>query len=87
MNNLDHALDAVVSIDADEEELVDRLVLRGQTSGRSDDTPDVIRQRLNVYKEQTEQLIQFYRSSKLVKDVNGIGEIEEITEKILNNLN
>jgi adenylate kinase len=87
MNNLDHALDAVVSIDADEEELVDRLVLRGQTSGRSDDTPDVIRQRLNVYKEQTEPLIQYYRSSKLVKDVNGIGEIEEITEKILNNLN
>jgi len=87
MSRLKHSLDAIISIDADEEELINRLVLRGQTSGRTDDAPDIIRQRLNIYREQTQPLINYYRSTGLLIDINGVGKIEEITEKILNNLN
>lgn len=78
-----HKLDAVISITANEEELINRLVLRGKTSGRSDDTPEVIRQRLEVYRRQTEPLLDFYSSRKQLKEVDGIGDIPEITERIL----
>lgn len=84
--DLNQSLDAVVRVSADEDELVKRLVLRGQSSGRTDDTPEIIRQRLQVYKKQTEPLIKFYEQRNLVKAVDGAGEITEITERILNSL-
>ncbi|MFH1853187.1 MAG: adenylate kinase [Candidatus Neomarinimicrobiota bacterium] len=80
---LNQNLDAVVSLTADEEELIKRLVLRGETSGRSDDTPEVIRQRQEVYRQQTEPLLKFYSERNLLKEVDGIGAIPEITERIL----
>jgi adenylate kinase len=86
LKNLNQSLDAVVSVDVDEEELINRLVLRGITSRRTDDAPDIIRQRLQVYKKQTEPLIEFYEERNLVKTINGVGEITEITERILNTL-
>lgn len=86
MTKLDQSLDAVVSIIADEDELVNRLVLRGRTSGRSDDTPEVIRQRLEVYRQQTEPIIEYYVKLDLVQEVNGVGEIDEITGRILKTL-
>ena len=82
LTDLNHALNAVISIVADEEELINRLVLRGETSGRSDDTADIIRQRLQIYRQQTEPLIEFYAQRNLVKTVDGIGAIPEITERI-----
>jgi len=84
LKNLNQSLDAVVSVDVNEEELINRLVLRGITSRRTDDAPDIIRQRLQVYKKQTEPLIEFYEERNLVKTINGVGEITEITERILN---
>ena len=86
LTNLNQSLDAVVSIVADEEELINRLVLRGSTSGRTDDTPEIIRQRLRVYRRQTEPLIEFYEQQNLIKAVEGVGKITEITERILNTL-
>lgn len=83
LSDLNQTLDAVVSIAADEEELINRLVLRGTTSGRSDDTPEIIRQRLEVYTKQTEPLITFYENLNLVKTIDGVGEINEITERII----
>ncbi len=81
--DLGQKLDAVVSLTADEEELIKRLVLRGQTSGRSDDTPQVIRERQEVYRRQTEPLLKYYQQTNLVAEVDGIGAIAEITERIL----
>ena len=78
-----HQLNAVISLTADEEELVNRLVLRGTDSGRSDDTPEVIQRRQTIYWEQTAPLLSHYRTSSLVKEVNGIGAIPEITERII----
>lgn len=81
---LNQSLDAVISIAADEAELINRLVLRGTTSGRTDDTPEIIRQRLKVYTQETEPLIEYYEKRKLVKTVSGIGKINEITKRVLN---
>ncbi len=83
LSELNQSLDAVVSFAADEEELINRLELRGTSSGRSDDTPEIIRQRLQVYRKQTEPLIEFYEKLNLVKTIDGVGEIDDITERIL----
>ena len=78
-----HQLNAVISLSADKEELINRLILRGVNSGRSDDTPEVIQRRQTIYWEQTSPLLKYYKKKDLVKDVNGIGTIPEITEQIL----
>ena len=84
MANLDQTLDAAISLTANQDELVSRLVKRGYDSGRSDDTPEIIRNRQNIYWEQTSPILDFYRSKGLLKDVDGLGDIEEITNRILN---
>lgn len=86
LQNLHQSIDAVISIDADEKELIQRLVLRGQNSGRTDDTSDVVKQRLDVYREQTAPLIEFYSKRNLLHSIDGLGEISEITQRILNSL-
>jgi len=73
----------VISLTADENELVERLIKRGEESGRSDDTSEVIRNRQKIYWEQTAPLVDFYKNKDILKDVDGLGEISEITERIL----
>jgi adenylate kinase len=77
-----HELDAVVVLTVDGEELVQRLLQRAETDGRSDDTEDVIRRRQEVYAEQTEPLIDVYRDRDLLIEVDGMGEVDEVTERI-----
>lgn len=72
----------IVVLDAPEDELVTRLVKRGQESGRSDDTAETIRHRLVVYHQQTKPVQDYYAKSRALDMVNGLGEIEEITERI-----
>lgn len=72
----------IVSLDAPEDELVARLVKRGLDSGRSDDTEETIRHRLVVYNEQTSPVQDYYRKDRKVLGVDGLGGIEEITERI-----
>ena len=76
-------LDVVVQLTADSEELLRRLSGRAQEQGRSDDTPDVIKRRLDVYEEQTAPLIDIYASRSLVAKVNGLGEIGDVTKRII----
>ena len=83
MESINHTLDRVISLTADEDELVERLIKRGVESGRSDDTPDVIRNRQKIYWEQTAPLLDFYQKKGILKDVDGLGEISEITKRIL----
>ena len=80
-------LDAVVSLTANENELIERLIKRGRDSGRSDDTPEIIKQRQEVYWKQTSPLINFYKDENLLKEIDGIGEINEIKNRILEVLN
>ena len=84
MEAIDQKLDMAISLTADEDELVNRLVKRGLKSGRSDDADDVIRKRQKIYWAQTAPLLDFYQERDLLKNVNGIGEINEITDRILN---
>ena len=77
-----HELDAVVVLTVDSEELVQRLLQRAETDGRSDDTEEVIRRRQEVYAEQTEPLIDVYRDRNLLIEVDGMGEVDEVTERI-----
>ncbi|MDA0246606.1 MAG: adenylate kinase [Actinobacteria bacterium] len=76
-------LDVVVQLTADSEELLRRLSGRAQEQGRSDDTPEVIKRRLDVYEEQTAPLIDIYASRSLVAKVNGLGEIADVTNRII----
>jgi adenylate kinase len=79
-------LDAVVLLVADPEELVRRLLNRAEEQGRTDDTEEIIRHRQNVYLEQTQPLIEIYSSRSLVVEIDGLGQVGEVTERILNAL-
>jgi adenylate kinase len=72
-------LDAVVVFEVDEDELVERMLGRG----RPDDTEDTIRNRFKVYQEQTEPLLDLYGQRGLLVHVDGIGEVDEVTDRIL----
>ncbi|MFL6091036.1 MAG: adenylate kinase [Aeromicrobium sp.] len=77
-----HPLDAVIALTVDDEELVQRIVERGRTSGRTDDTEDVVRNRLKVYSAETEPLMAIYRQRGLLREVDGMGEIDEVAGRI-----
>jgi adenylate kinase len=69
----------VIALEVREEELVKRLLNRGKTSGRSDDTDEtVIRKRFSVYINETSPVAEHYRKSKKFQSVKGEGTVEEI---------
>ncbi len=76
-------LDVVVQLTADNDELVRRLAHRAQVEGRADDTPEVIRRRLEVYDSQTAPLIDVYAARGLVAMIDGLGEIADVTARIV----
>ncbi len=76
-------LDAVVMLSADVDEVVRRLLNRAVEQGRADDTEEVIRHRLDVYEEQTAPLISVYAARDLVITVDGLGEVAEVTSRIV----
>ena len=77
-----HQLDAVVCLTVDQDEIVARLVQRAQVEGRADDTEDVIRRRQEVYAEQTEPLIGVYRDRGILVELDGMGEVDDVTRRI-----
>jgi adenylate kinase len=76
------SLDAVVVLTVDDEELVQRLLHRAETEGRTDDTEEVIRHRQDVYNEQTAPLIAVYADRGLLVEVDGMGAVDEVTERV-----
>jgi adenylate kinase len=75
------SISRVIALDVIEEELVSRLLKRGQTSGRSDDTDEaVIRRRYKVYKNETEPVAEYYKEQGKFEVIRGIGTIDEIFE-------
>ena len=81
MSEKSHHLDAVISLTADEEELINRLIKRGKDSGRSDDTPTIIKQRQKVYWEQTSPLIDYYIKKNVLLEIDGLGTVPEIRDR------
>lgn len=76
-------LDAVIEITAAADVVVDRLLKRATIERRADDTEDVIRHRLAVYAEQTAPIARVYADRGLLVRVDGIGEVGEVTERLL----
>ncbi|MFE4837900.1 adenylate kinase [Arthrobacter sp. NPDC056691] len=72
-------LDAVVEITAHDDEIVRRLLLRSEAEGRSDDTEDVIRHRLELYRQETEPVIERYGRRALLVSVDGTADIDAVT--------
>ncbi len=74
---------ATIALEADDEVLIKRLLERGKVSGRSDDQDEnKIRNRFEEYNEKTAPLMQYYKEQGKFHSVNGIGSIEEITERL-----
>ena len=82
LNERGTSVTAVVGLEVPEEELIDRLVKRGQMSGRSDDNEETIKKRLAVYHNQTSPLQEFYKEKGLYKAIKGTGTIDGIFEDI-----
>lgn len=79
-------LDSVILLKADPDELVRRLLNRAKEQGRADDTEEVIRHRQTVYLDQTAPLIEIYSARGIVVEIDGLGQVGEVTERILNAL-
>ena len=78
LEDINQSLEMVFYLDVNEEILVERLLNRGRT----DDNEDTIRTRLNIYKETTEPLIDFYRDKKILKYIDGDRELRIISDEI-----
>ena len=85
-----HKVAAMIELDVPEDELMTRLIKRGQESGRSDDNEETIRKRLGVYHSQTAPLIEWYDKENNHHHIDGLGELDRIFADIcavIDNLN
>ncbi|MEZ4633089.1 MAG: adenylate kinase [Deinococcales bacterium] len=73
----------VILLEVDEEEVVGRLLKRAEEQGRSDDNEETIRNRMKVYHQQTAPLIDYYAKQDKVRSVNGMGEVDKVSTRIL----
>jgi adenylate kinase len=76
-------LDVVLQLTADDDELVERLLKRAQIEGRADDNEEVIRHRLGLYHEQTQVVVDRYLDRGIVRSVDGLGDIDDVTERVM----
>lgn len=72
----------MIDLDVPEDELIDRLIKRGQESGRADDNLETIKKRLTVYSEQTSPLKDFYKAEGKYQHINGVGSMDAIFDEI-----
>ena len=82
LEDLGTSIANVVKLNVPEEELVVRLIERGKASGRSDDTEEVVRRRLEVYEQQTAPVAEYYDKRGLLSAVDGTGEIETVRGRV-----
>lgn len=79
----DEALTAVLVLEVPDEEILERLLARAATEGRSDDSEEVIKHRLELYHQETADLIESYVDRGIVGRVDGTGAIDDVTERLL----
>ena len=77
-------LDALIRLEVPQVELINRILTRGE--GRTDDTPEKIKTRLQVYREETQPVLNHYKKQNIVEEVDGMGSIEEIFSRIKDTL-
>ena len=76
------ALDAVIELAVPREESIARIALRAAEQGREDDTPDAIAKRLDIYEKETAPILEVYGVRGIVDTIDGVGSLDEITERI-----
>lgn len=76
-------LNAVVLLEVDTDSVVERLLKRAEVEGRADDTEDVIRHRQEVYAQQTQPLVELFSERGIIVTVDGLGDVDAVTERIL----
>ncbi len=72
----------MINLEVPKDELVERLLKRGEISGRSDDNLETIEKRINVYESQTKPVIDYYKKKRIMKSIKGVGSIDEIFSAI-----
>ncbi|MBO1755437.1 adenylate kinase [Allobranchiibius sp. CTAmp26] len=77
-----HQVDGVLRLMVDDDELVARLTERAKTSGRADDSEQVIRERQEIYNKETHPLAQTYEQRGLLHELDGMGDVDEVTRRI-----
>ncbi|WP_251451646.1 adenylate kinase [Microbacterium sp. Marseille-Q6648] len=77
------ALDAVIELSVPRDESITRLSLRAQEQGRTDDTEEIIANRLSIYERETAPILEVYRERGIVDAVDGVGSLDEITARIV----
>ncbi|WP_404381041.1 adenylate kinase [Knoellia locipacati] len=82
----DHGLDKVLALTVDEDAVVSRLLKRAEIEGRADDTEEVIRERQAIYRRETAPLVELYAERHLLVEVDGLGDVDEVTERIISAL-
>jgi adenylate kinase len=82
LEDLGRPLDVVLALVVDPEELIARLIKRSETSGRADDTEEVIRHRQEIYSAETAPLVKVYGERGLLREVDGMGDVDEIAKRI-----
>lgn len=75
-------LDAVLELTVDDDEVVGRLLRRAEIEGRADDTEDVVRERMAIYHAQTAPLAEMYAARGLLVQVDGLGDVDEVSSRI-----
>lgn len=83
LTSMDTAVSGLIALHVDDEEIVERILLRGATSGRADDNDEaVVRKRITVYKNETTPVFDYYAAQHKSYNVDGIGSIPEIFERL-----
>jgi adenylate kinase len=82
LNNRGTKVSIMLNLEVDKEELIERLLLRGKTSGRDDDNLETIEKRIVVYCEKTTPVIDFYKDQNKYVPIQGTGSIDEIFSRI-----
>ncbi len=86
LEELGAPISAVPLLDVPDEVVIARIVERGKTSGRNDDNEQVARHRQEVYREQTQPLIDYYAARGHLKTINGVGSMDEVYRRLLGTL-
>jgi adenylate kinase len=80
------AISVMLNLEVTQEEIINRLLKRGETSGRSDDNLETIEKRIKIYKEKTSLVINFYKTEGTYKGIKGIGSVDDIFSRISNTI-
>ena len=84
LKSMELNIDMVVALDVENNKLIERLLNRGKTSGRSDDkSEEKINKRLEEYDNKTKPLIDFYKNQKKFISINGVGDLNDVTTRLI----